>query len=84
MFEGYSHPGLEKVYSKAEIEDEDVIKTNGDSLRHVKDFKVRSHRPLRDIQVILARKVTRSAARRTRRSKIYGSRKTSCQDSVLS
>lgn len=36
---GYSHPGLEKVYSKAEKDSRDAFETNGDSLRQVKDFK---------------------------------------------
>lgn len=43
MFQGYSHPGLEKVYSKAEIGSRDVIETDGDSLRQVQDFKVSAH-----------------------------------------
>lgn len=84
IFQGYSHPGLEKVYSKADIDDKDAIRTDGDSLRQVKDFKVRSQRSLRDIQLILTRKATRLAAKRTQRSRIFGSRKTPCQDSVLS
>ncbi|CAD6585151.1 MAG: hypothetical protein ASARMPRED_002026 [Alectoria sarmentosa] len=36
---GYSHPGLEKVYSEAERDSKDAIETDGDSLRQVKDFK---------------------------------------------
>ena len=37
---GYSHPGLEKVYSKAELAGETASETDGDSLRQVMDFKV--------------------------------------------
>lgn len=39
---GYSHPGLEKVYSNAERDSREVVETGGDALRQVKDFKVRS------------------------------------------
>ena len=38
---GYSHPGLEKVYSEAERDSREVVETGGDALRQVKDFKVR-------------------------------------------
>jgi isopenicillin N synthase-like dioxygenase len=38
---GYSPPGLEKVYSKAEREQEEATKTGGKSLEEVQDFKVR-------------------------------------------
>ena len=38
--EGYSHPGLEKVYSKAEVDSRGANETDGDSLRQIKDFKV--------------------------------------------
>jgi len=37
---GYSPPGLEKVYSKAERDQEEATKTGGKSLENVKDFKV--------------------------------------------
>lgn len=37
---GYSHPGLEKVYSKAEMNGEDAKDTNGESLRKIMDHKV--------------------------------------------
>ncbi len=43
-FQGYSHPGLEKVYSKAERIGRDAIETDGDSLRQIKDYKVGPHR----------------------------------------
>ena len=36
---GYSHPGLEKVYSKQESEDGAVKESQGRSLRQVMDFK---------------------------------------------
>ncbi|CAF9932147.1 hypothetical protein IMSHALPRED_008813 [Imshaugia aleurites] len=36
---GYSHPGLEKVYSKAEVDSRDAVETDGDSLRQIQDFK---------------------------------------------
>lgn len=81
--QGYSHPGLEKVYSEADMNSRDAIETNGDSLRQVKDFKVRPHRPLSDVSLNLNRKATRLAARRTQRSKTYGSRKKSCRGSGL-
>ena len=41
---GYSHPGLEKVYSEAEMDSRDAIETDGDSLRQIQDFKVRPPR----------------------------------------
>ncbi|KAL9118042.1 MAG: hypothetical protein Q9187_005415 [Circinaria calcarea] len=37
---GYSHPGLEKVYSKQEASSDVVNKSQGSSLREVMDFKV--------------------------------------------
>lgn len=37
---GYSHPGLEKVYSKQELQAQDVVNSNGESLRKIMDFKV--------------------------------------------
>jgi isopenicillin N synthase-like dioxygenase len=43
---GYSPPGLEKVYSKAEREQEEVTKTGGKLLERVKDFKVRIPPPI--------------------------------------
>lgn len=36
---GYSHPGLEKVYSKQDAEDDAVEESQGRSLRQVMDFK---------------------------------------------
>lgn len=38
--QGYSHPGLEKVYSKTELDNNEAFETDGDSLRKVQDFKV--------------------------------------------
>ena len=82
---GYSHPGLEKVYSAAEMGSREAIETDGDSLRQVKDFKVRTaSRFQSEISLIVTRKATRLAARTTQRSRIYGSRKRSCRDSDLS
>ena len=43
-FQGYSHLGLEKVYSKAESIGRDAIETDGDSLRQIKDSKVGLYR----------------------------------------
>ena len=43
--QGYSSPGLEKVYSQAEMDSRDAVETDGDSLRQVKDCKVRPDRP---------------------------------------
>lgn len=38
---GYSSPGLEKVYSKAEREQDEATKSSGKLLEKVKDFKAR-------------------------------------------
>ena len=37
---GYSQPGLEKAYSKQELQAKDVVNSNGESLRKIMDFKV--------------------------------------------
>ena len=66
------------------MDSRDVIETDGDSLRQVKDFKVRPHRTLSDFLLNLSRKATKLAAWRTQSSKIYGSRKKSCQAPSLS
>lgn len=36
---GYSHPGLEKAYSKDDMLDSSVKETNGEALRKVEDYK---------------------------------------------
>ena len=36
---GYSHPGFEKVYSKADLYDDEVMSSGGQSLRKIMDFK---------------------------------------------
>ena len=36
---GYSHPGLEKVYSKQDLDDDQVKSSGGQSLRQITDYK---------------------------------------------
>ncbi|KAL9117884.1 MAG: hypothetical protein Q9187_005574 [Circinaria calcarea] len=40
LHRGYSHPGLEKVYSKQEASSDVVNESQGSSLREIMDFKV--------------------------------------------
>ena len=44
---GYSHPGLEKVYSKDELSDDHAQENKGASLRKIMDFKVSYDQRLR-------------------------------------
>ena len=80
---GYSGPGLEKVYSKAERDQDEAARRDGATLRKIEDFKVRDGL-LRPESTDPARRATKSAARRTRRSPTSGSRRLLCRDTATS
>ena len=87
---GYSHPGLEKVYSKEERSDAGAKESNGDSLRKIMDFKVSDRCGVRFLLVDwinplrYSRKAMRSVASIIHHSQTSGFQKRHCQVSVLS
>ena len=46
---GYSGLGVEKVYSKAERDEDEATNGQGAALRKIEDFKVRVCRPIRRV-----------------------------------
>ena len=87
---GYSAPGVEKVYSKAELDESEASGQKGVLLRKIEDFKVsttsmlKAENILKNVWLKIFRRAMRSAVQITPCIPTSGSRSPFCRATVLS